>query len=157
MAAIRSRRGAGLIDLMITLFLVGTTGAIFSAAFPTAISASRQAKEYKMATAIAQRKMEQLRSVGFESLTQPLLTNASVIDSTSSGSTYTFTSADSIASQIPSGTGTLSIEDLPLGVSPEQSHLKKVKITVTWLSNSNAQRSIQITSLIADKKPRAVN
>ena len=150
MVVIRSKKGIGLIDLMITLFLLATAGAIFSAAFPTALSASRQGREYKMATAIAQRKMEQLRSVGYESLTQPLLASASVIDSNSSASPYTFTSVDSLASQITSGTGTLSIIDISPG-------LKRVRITITWLSNSNEQRSIQVTSLIADKRPRAVS
>ncbi|MCE5323607.1 hypothetical protein LLG46_09875 [bacterium] len=152
MVAKRHQRGVGLIDLIITLFLLATAGAIFSAAFPTAISASRQAKEYKLATAIAQRKMEQLRSMGYASLTQPLLAINSVIDSNSSESpnTFTFTSVDNIASQITSGTGILEITKVPSGV-------KKVRITITWMNNSNRQCSIQLTSLIADKRARAVS
>lgn len=149
MVAIRSRRGAGLIDLIVTVFLLGTTGAIFSAAFPTSISASRQAQEYKMATAIAERKMEQLRSLPYESLNRPLLASAGVIDTADSGS-FTFTSVDNVASQLASGTGTLTITDVASGV-------KRVRISVSWLSKSDSQRSIQMTSLVADKRPRAVN
>jgi type II secretory pathway pseudopilin PulG len=134
---------------MIAVFLLGTTGAIFSAAFPTAISASRQAQEFKVATAIAQRKMEQLRSMNYESLTRPLLTTAGVIDSADSGP-YTFTSVDTVASQLTSGAGTLTITDVASG-------LKRVRVSVSWLSKSDAPRSIQMTSLIADKRPRAVN
>jgi hypothetical protein len=150
MSVIVRRRGAGLVDLIVAIFLLGTTGAIFSAAFPTGITASRQAQDYKIATAIVQRKSEQLRTMSYESLTQPLLTAAGTIDSSDVSSPYSFTSVDNVASQLTSGTGSLEIEDV-------SSDVKRVRITVTWLGQSQDQRSLQATTLFADKRPRAVD
>ncbi|MHB9035190.1 MAG: hypothetical protein ACYC64_00885 [Armatimonadota bacterium] len=149
MSVIIPRRGAGLVDLIVAVFLLGTTGAIFSAAFPTGFSASRQAKDYKVATAIVQRKSEQVRAMNYESLSRTLLTAAGVIDN-SEGTPYSFTSVDGVGSQLTSGTGSLRIEDIA-------SDVKRVRITVTWLGKGDATQSLQTTTLVADKRPRVVN
>jgi type II secretory pathway pseudopilin PulG len=146
MVVIKNKRGVGLLDLTLTVALLAISGVIFSAAFPTAFSASRQAQEYKIATAIATEKAEQLRAMHYESLTRSLLASAGIIDADNG---YSFTERDAIASQLCSGTGAIEITDVTADV-------KRVRITVSWLSKQNTTRSVQITTLIADKRPRAV-
>lgn len=146
MVVIKDKRGVGLVDLMLTVALLAISGIIFAAAFPSAFSASRQAQEYKIATAIATQKAEQLRAMHYESLTQPLLISAGIIDNSNG---YSFTERDAVASQLCSGSGTIEMTDVTTDV-------KRVRITVSWLSKQNTTRSVQITTLIADKRPRAV-
>lgn len=146
-----SRRGAGLIDLMIMLFLLTTAGILFSTAFPTAFATSAQSQSRKLATAVAQRKMEQLRAMNYESLTQPLLLSAGVIDSSPGSSPYSFTTVDSLAGQFTAGTGTLEITDVSADV-------KRVRVTLSWQGMRNSgRRSIQLTTLFADRRTRRVN
>lgn len=157
----RSRHGAMLIDVMITLMLMSITAIIFASAFPAGFRASSQASGYKLATAIAQRKMEQLRAMKYESLTQPLLISAGIIDSDSSSSPYSFTAIDKVDVKtqtdstlhagLPSGAGVLAITDI-------LSDTKKVTVTVSWRdSSTNASRSVQLVTLFVDKRTRRAN
>jgi hypothetical protein len=148
---LRSKKGIGLIDVMVTLFLLSVAGIIFSATFPAAFSCSRKSQEYKLGTAIAQRKMEQLRAMNYESLTEPLLHQAGVIDSDSMSSPYTFTAKDSLALQLTTGKGTIAITDI-------SSHIKKVQVTITWQSRTESSpRSITLTTYFADKRTRSLS
>jgi len=144
---LKSRRGAGLVDVIATILILGTTGAIFATVFPASFSCSAQARQYKLATAIAQRKMEQLRASEYESLTQPLLLAAGLIDNTSTGPPYSFTSVDSLSDQLPQGAGSLSVAD----VATDQ---RRVTVTVSWLAKTGQTRSIELTTLFADRRTR---
>lgn len=147
----RSRQGFGLIDIVIALFLLGMAGLMFAAALPSGFRCSQQAQQNKTAAAIAQRKMEQIRAMNYESLTQPLLCAAGVIDADSTSSPYSFTSVDNLGSQLTSGTGSIAITDA-------DSDIKLVKITVRWAgASSSGSRSLCLTTLISDKRPRRVN
>ena len=147
MRVLKSRRGAGLVDVMATILILGTTGAIFATVFPAAFTCSGQAQEYKLATAIAQRKMEQLRAMEYESLSRPLLLAAGLIDSVPTISPYSFTSVDSLSDQLPQGAGNLSVID----IAADQ---RRVSVTVSWLAKTGQNRSIQLTTIIADQRPR---
>lgn len=162
MSILRSRRGAGLIDVMVTLMLMSITAIVFSSAFPAGFRASSQAHDYKLATSIAQRKMEQVRGMNYESLTQPHLLSKGVIDSNSFSSPYSFTEVDKVdaASRsqtelalhagLPSGRGTLTISD-------PASDTRRVTVTVTWQdASTNFTRSVQLSSLFVDKRTRRV-
>ena len=142
-----SRRGAGLVDALATILIMGMTGVVFSTTFPASFGCSRQAQEYKIATAIAQRKMEQLRGMEYESLSQPLLLAAGLIDQTATASPYSFTSVDSLADQLPQGEGSLSVTD----ISADQ---RRVIETLSWLAKTGQTRSVQLTTLFADKRTR---
>lgn len=150
MKLVGSKRGTGLIDVMLTLFLLGLAGVIFASVFPTCFKANGQAQEYKIAAAITQKKMEQLRSLKYESLTAPCMMSASVIDSTPASSPYSFTGVDGLGNLIPQGTGTLTIQD-------QTADTKLVTITISWKAQSGATRSTQTQTLIADKRARKVN
>ena len=147
MRVLRSRRGAGLIDALVTIMILGITGVVFSTTFPASFTCSGQAQEYKIATAIAQRKMEQLRGMEYESLSQPLLLAAGLIDTDPTSSPYSFTSVDSLADQLPRGSGSLSITD----ITADQ---RRVVVTLNWLAKTGQDRSIHLTTLFVDRRTR---
>lgn len=148
MGIVGSKRGAGLIDVMLTMFLIGVAGVILAAAYPTCFRASSQAQQYKIAAAVAQRKMEQLRAMNYESLTYPHLLSAAVIDENPGSSPYEFTSIDSLTEQLPQGTGELIVDSI-------SSDTRKVVVTVSW-KGRETMRSVEVTSLIVDKRTRRV-
>lgn len=146
----KRKRGSLLIDLMVTVFLLGVTGIILSATFTGGIACSRQAQNYKVALALAQKKMEQLRASNYQSLTQPCLVGE-VIDSTPTASPFSFTQVDAVADQLPAGAGTLTIDDDPSG------SLRRAQITVTWQDKTGAPtRNVTLTGIFADKHTRRV-
>lgn len=142
------RRGAGLVDAIVTMFLVTLVSLAFSAIYPTASSCSRQAQEYKTATAVAQQKMEQLRGLKYELLTPDVLTTSGVIDPATGGNQFTFTTVDKLTDKLTKGAGTLEIDD-------RTNDMKKVIVTVSWVSSSRSvPRSFQLTSYITDMRTR---
>lgn len=151
MAYLRRKRGGALIDVIFTLFILGTIGTIFSATLPTAIKSSKQAQQYKIATAIAQRKMEQLRAMNYESLTQPHLASAQVIDPDSYSSPYEFTDVDNLTTQLPGGAGTLTVTDVV-------GDARQVQVTISWDGpQGTGTRNVSLNGLFADRRVRAVN
>jgi Tfp pilus assembly protein PilV len=148
LAPIRGRRGSGLIDAIVTMFLVGTLGLAFSAMYPAASSCSRQAQEYKIASGIAQEKMERLRSLKYELLTPAVLTTSGVIDPATSGTQFTFTTVDRLTDKLAQGAGLLQIDS-------ETQDMKKVTVRVSWVSSSHSvPRSVELTSYITDMRTR---
>ena len=148
MQLLRSRRGAGLVDVIVAVFILGITGLVFSATFPASFSCARQANEYKIATAIAQKKMEQLRSMEYESISQPLLLAAGAIDDSPSVSPYSFTMVDNVATQLTQGEGSLSVTDEPPG------DMRRIRVTVSWTARNGQDRSVELSTLVVDKRPR---
>lgn len=147
---IRSKRGSLLMDVMITVFLLGVAGAIFSSTYPAGIASARKAQNYKVALAIAQKKMEQLRAMNYESLSHPLLVAVGAIDSSPGSVPYEFTQVDSVDDKLPDGVGRLTVEDV-------NSTVRRVIVTVTWQDKTGAPaRAVTLTSLFADKRTRRV-
>jgi len=147
MRILHNRRGISLVEAIITMFIATMATLVFAASLPTATKCARQAQEYKTANAIAQQKMEQLRSLKYELLTPELLYANGVVDS-ASGSPYSFTVKDQIADKLTQGTGTLRITSIA-------SDVKRVSITVNWISSYHAiARRVNITSYIADTRTR---
>jgi len=144
---VRSRRGAGLVDVIVTVMILAATGTIFATVFPASLACSSNAQEYKLATAIAQRKIEQLRTMEYESLTQPLLLAAGVIDNFPTSSPYSFTSVDGVGNLLRQGVGTLSIAE----AAADQ---RLVSVTVSWQAKTGQARTVQLTTLFADRRPR---
>lgn len=145
-----NKRGSMLVDVMVTVFLLGIAGVIFSASFPSGIACTRKAQNYKMATAIAQKKMEQLRAMNYELLDHPHLFSAGAIDSSPSESPYSFTQVEDLASQLPGAAGSLRIRDI-------SGALREAVITITWREKTGAPlRRVTLTSMFTDKRTRRV-
>jgi len=145
---LKSKRGAGLVDVIVTVLLLGTCGIVFSTTFPAGITCSRQAQEYKIASAIAQQKIEQVRAVGYQSLTYILLQSAGTIDADPTSSPFEFTSVDNVDGQLSHGSGSLTVANY-------SSDIKQVTVTVNWRSSTVPRnRVVQLITLIADKRTR---
>lgn len=146
----KCRRGTSLVDVVIMLFIFGLAGIVFSASFPAAFRANKEAQEYKTATALAQRKMEQLRGLNYQSLTYGILYQNGYIDQNYTGQNYKFTSVDGVADKLPSGIGSIVVSD-------DFTDMKRVTITVSWASVSSINRNIQLTTYFVDRRTRKVN
>ncbi|MDH7602158.1 MAG: hypothetical protein QHI38_08420 [Armatimonadota bacterium] len=146
----KSQRGFGLVDAMAGIMLLAIVGAVFAALFPTSFTSLAQAREYRAGALLAQRKMEQLRAIGYESLTQPLLRAGGIIDASPTSSPYSFTETDNVAEQLPRGTGTLSITDIT-------DDRRLVTVTVSWTGHNGVKREVRLTSLFADRRTRTSN
>ncbi|MEN6519898.1 MAG: hypothetical protein ABFD46_01940 [Armatimonadota bacterium] len=148
----RGNRGVGLIDVMITAMLLGMAGIIFAATFPSGLSMLRQTQETKKAVELAQKKLEQIKALGYESLSYGNLRAANAIDEDQAASPYIFTQVDNLDSAIPSSVGKLDISNYSeSGISG----VKKISVTINWRSGT-INRSITLQTIIADKRPWGV-
>jgi type II secretory pathway pseudopilin PulG len=138
----------GMVDAMVGLLLLAIAGILFTAIFPTGFSAVRQARESERAVVITQQKLEQLRALGYESLSYPNLRSGGVpvVDETPTTSPYSFTETDNLASFFSGVSSTLAITD-------DSTHTKKVVVTITWKSSSGATHTMTAQTLITDKRP----
>lgn len=141
----RSSRGVGLIDVIVSLLLLSMAGVIYTATFPAGYSAMRQANDTKKAAALAQKKLEQVKALGYESLSYENLRAANAIDADQTSSPYYFTAVDDLASSLGDPKGTLEITNFDTGI-------KKIAATVKWESGG-VTRTIKVHTLIADKRP----
>lgn len=142
----RNQNGIGMIDAIMGLFLLGVIGILFTAAFPAGFSAARQAQETKQAVGRAQQKIEQIRGMGYESLSYANLRTANAIDEEPQSSPYEFTSVDNLTASLNSAVGTLTISD-------DTSNVKRVVVVIRWQGSTGLARSVTINTLIADKRP----
>jgi len=143
-----SKRGAGLLDAMVSIFLLGAAGVVFSASFPTGLSALRQSGESSSAALIAQEKMEQIRSLDYAVLDYEGLRAGGVVDVNLTSSPYSFTVVDDLPSKLPGATGVLTISD-ETGVNP----VKRVQVSISWQSRDGAPRSVTLITCVADSSP----
>jgi len=142
-----NRRGIGMVDAIVSLLLLAMAGVIFSATFPSGFSAARQSGELKKAVALAQQKVEEVASLGYESLTYINLRSVSppAIDESPSSLPYSFTAASNLSSYLASPTGTLAIADEAAGV-------KRITATISW-DGGGVTRTVTIRTFVADKRP----
>lgn len=145
MIMIHNRRGTGLIDAMLSIFLLGTAGIVFSASFPAGFNALSQSSEATRATALAQQKIEQVRSLEYAKLTYDNLVGR-YIDVNPISSPYEFTAIDSVGSGLLQGTGTLTI-------SEDGGNVKRIVVSVNWHSRTGIARNVTLTTLVADSTP----
>ena len=143
---IRSKRGAGLLEVVFGLFMIGIAGVVFSASFPPAFRTLSQASESTNAALIAQKKMEQVRGLDYASLTYNNLTSSGILDPEPDASGYTFTSVDGVGAALPAGTGTMTI-------TAESGAIKRVVVSVNWTAVNQMQRNLTVTTLVADSTP----
>jgi len=145
----RTRRGVTLIEVLFAVFLVAVCAAILVATMPTASRSQAMADLNNKATNLAQKQLEAVRSLGYSNVTAGQLLAASLIDSTTpvTANTYAFTNVDmgmndSPGKLLPSGTGTVSIEQLALD-------LRRVKVTVNWSYRGQA-KTVSLGTLVAN-------
>lgn len=121
----RSHGGFSLIEVLISVFIVGVTIILFQTALQ-GVFLVRIANHKEIALRIANNKMEYVRALPYASLP-------------TSG-----TFSDSQMSSIPSGSGTLTVANF-------NSKVKQVTAAVTWVEpHDSMQRSVSISTLITE-------
>ena len=142
----KSNKGFSFIDLIVAIMLMVFAAMIFATVIPGSIRASSQARSYKVAANIAQRKIEQLRAMKYESLTSAILSSSGVVDSASSNGVYQFTTVDGVANQLSQGTGQIEITD-------HSSTVKEIVVKINWTgSNDNKDREVKLVTRFTDKR-----
>lgn len=135
----RLRRGVSLVEVLFGIFLLGVCAAIFAAAMPMANVSRAKANYTNVASSLAQKQIENLRTAGYASITPSILMNAGLVDSVSvdSDGWLSFTNSDvdfndSPAQVLPQGTGRVLIETLDFD-------LKRVTVEVSWSERGQVQ------------------
>jgi hypothetical protein len=119
------RRGASLIEIVITIFLMAMAVMTFGGFYPTAARSSQMSGNHAQAISIVQHKVDQMRAVGYGRLTYTELRNAGVIDSTSTTSPFRFEAVDQVSTQLPAPVGTITL-------ASAGTDLMQVTIKIQW-------------------------
>ena len=145
----RRRSGFSFIEVLFAVFMVAISASIVAATLPISTNARARADYSNKATGLIQKQLETIRGLGYQNATVAQLYANGVIDSTSeiSSNTYPFSNSDSTARDnpariLPSGTGTVKVEQIDLD-------LRRVTVTVSWVDRG-VTRTIVDGTLIAN-------
>src|SRR5947209_1236365 len=96
----RKRRAFTLIEVLFAVFLVVVCAFIVAATMPISNASRAKASDMDKAMGVAQKELESIRGLGFANLTPTQLASHGLVDSATavSANTYSFTNADSAAS-----------------------------------------------------------
>jgi prepilin-type N-terminal cleavage/methylation domain-containing protein len=121
----KSQAGFTLIEVLVTILLIGATLAIYRVTAQTVV-VNKWNKNKEVALRIAEKKMESLRTTSFASLP----------------STGSF--ADAALSDLPSGAGNLTVTNV-------NDETKNIQVTVTWTNPGDpTSQSISIETSITE-------
>lgn len=141
--------GFSLIEVLFAVFLVAMCAVIVAASMPLANKSRIRSDQYNKALNLAQKQLEAIRGKGYANATSAQLYSLSLIDSTTSvaTNTYSFTNSDSAALDnpaliLPSGSGTVLVEQADLD-------LRRVVVTVKW-TDRGTNKQVQLGTLIAN-------
>ncbi len=141
----RARRGLTLIEIMVGVLVLGATLVAASAMFPLSALLRDRSGTSSRAAAVAQRKMEQVRRLTVDQLNYAGLRAAGVVDVTeSAGGPFPFTSTDSLAAELASGSGTLTLTDAG-------TDLVQVEVTVNWRSFQGLPQTMRAVTFVCKK------
>jgi len=150
-----NRRGFTLAEVALALIIFLMMTLMFAAVFPIAIRAAHYSNNYAQAALLAQHKLDQLRSAGFDKLDCTDLVNLGVVDQNSQacGPSYTFTGVDNLDSFFPSGTaGVISITDYStlsnVKNPPPAGTVFVVTVTLTWPGSGTVSGSYTTSAMI---------
>ena len=140
----RSRRGFTWLELLVAIFIVAMSGAIFAGLLPMAGKTQMMAGNYQQAASLLQHKLDQLRAVGYGRLNYDELSDAGIVDASPSNLPYEFDQVDNLTSVFKSATGTIAI-------ATYSSDIKKVTVTITWSGSAMRQGNgtLSVEALIA--------
>jgi len=156
----RAQRGFTIVEIALSLIVFAMMAMMFGAVFPMAVRGAQYGSNYAQATLVAQHKMDQLRSAGYNKLVLPdTLKNLNIIDSaTANGDgSFNFVAADNLTSTgavkgyFPAGsTGTVAITDYhSADTNVPAGKIALIKVTVTWSGGGVSSGSYSLSTMIA--------
>ncbi len=122
----RARRGMTLLEVGVSVLLLGFCTVLFVGLYPMSARSSRMSGNQAQAISIVQHKVDQLRALGYGRLTFADMRAAGVIDPTPTAAPYRFEATDNIASVFPSPVGTIS-------VASAGTDLARVTVRLQWV------------------------
>jgi prepilin-type N-terminal cleavage/methylation domain-containing protein len=140
----KPRRGFTFLEVMIAMMLLTTAVLAASTLFPMATMARTRSSSTSLAATIVQRKLEQIRRLPAASITYSGLLANGIIDSGST-SPYKFTSAESVASKLTNGVGSLTLTN-PGG------NLVTITVTVTWDNAKGPNQSLTAVTNVSSRE-----
>ena len=127
---ISPRSGFSLIELMVTIVLLGLGIASVAVMFLHGYRSQLNAHYTVLATAATNEALEEMRSAGYNSL-----------DTEHFPATFTLGS-------VPRGAGTVTMEQFP---TPTSNNMKKVTVQISWYGGRNIQGSTGASTLISNR------
>ena len=145
----RGRTGFTLAEVALSLVVFGMMTMMFAAVFPMAVRGAQHGNTYSQAAAIAQRKIDQLRSAGYSRLDSTDLTALGVVNGQNANGTYDFTTQDNLTgtggfftAPAAGGVGTVAVSDYASDVTtqdpnaagslPGTGNAAMVTVTLSW-------------------------
>jgi len=145
----KRKRGFSLIEILLAVFVTGAVATILAATMPIAMKSRVKADYNNKATSLAQKQLEVTRALGYANLTPAQMFKYKVIDSATpvAANTYKcdsvdFTVDDSPASVLPSGEGTLKVEQADID-------LRRVTVEISYMDGGR-RRTVRLATLVAN-------
>ena len=142
-------RGFVLMEALFAIFLIAAGALIVAATMPVSNVSRNTAQLADKAMDVCQKQMEAIRLGGFSDANPTQLATQGLIDNANpvGNNLYTFTNSDSTnldnpGEVLPSGTGTVEIEQLTFDET-------RITITVNWMDNGTA-KSYSIGTIISN-------
>lgn len=117
----KSQKGVSLIESLLVVVIVGMI-VVLLANLPNAMGLINKSNHLSLAKEIASKQIEDKRAINYANLTQD---NSSIVDSR--------------ISLLPSGTGSVVVEDCSLQICTQGEHIKQITVTVSWKEGSKPQ------------------
>lgn len=131
-----NEKAVSITELVLVVAVVGMIILTFSS-LPNSIGLIGQSSHESLAKQIAQKKIEDIRSLGYENICDP------------QGGVCTEKLIDTRLSQIPDSSAQVTITDCPLQVCTNGEFVKKVEIAIGWKDNGYP-KNIKIATLISE-------
>lgn len=137
-------RGFTWIEVLISVFVIGITAAVYGSLVPMSIKTQTMAANHQQALGIVQHKVDQLRAVGYGRLTFTELKDAGIIDTTPTASPFRFDTVDNLDSLYISSIGTITVTDF-------STTIRQVTVTLTWSGSGRRQGNgtLSLSALVA--------
>ncbi|MCE5315253.1 MAG: prepilin-type N-terminal cleavage/methylation domain-containing protein [Armatimonadota bacterium] len=148
------QRGFTLIEVAASLLAFSVVVITFASTMVMAYKTAHVNGQHAQALSLCQHKMDQMRAMGMgRIIVYDELSDAQVIDATSTTSPYSFTDIDSVADYLPDPETSLTITspcDDSDGVSNDG--LAMVEITITWRAKAGdgKRSSVTIQGIVAN-------
>jgi hypothetical protein len=137
-----------LAEVVLSIFLLGVVAVVFGALFPTGQRLSGSAKWRAAALALAERRMEAIKFIGYGNLTYDGLRAYRLIDASPNTPPFSFTNTDdatreSPARMLPNGQGQIVVEDVAWDV-------KRVIVRVSWRELNGRSNQVELRTLVTN-------
>ncbi len=168
----RRRGGFTLMEVALALVVLTMMTLMFAAVFPMAVRGAQFSGNYTQGAMLAQHKMDQLRTAGYNRLVAPAqLAAMGIIDNpqpagypvaAGGATTYAFTGVDNLTNSgatqgyfAPGSMGTVTISDYAAGTPPSGTNgvpaatLAYVTVTISWVGGGISSGSTSVSAIIS--------